>query len=69
MQGLDKCPEGWGSSRLCEGQNQSLSCAGNRDKLASVTVFLAPTSSSAGGKTLAGLEQGRGQKVQIRDVD
>lgn len=51
MHDLDKCPEGWGSSHLCEGQNQSLSCEGNGDQLTPVTVFLAPTSSLAGEDT------------------
>lgn len=51
VRGLDMCPEGWGSLRLCEGQSRSLSCGANIDQLAPVTVFLAPMPSSARKKT------------------
>ena len=70
MQGLGKCPEGWGSSRLCEGQSQSLSCEGNRNELAPKTVFLLLTLCSVGENTSwAGTGWGEGtgpQKLQIR---
>lgn len=70
VQGLDKCPEGWGSSRLCEGQSQSLSCEGNRDELAPMTVLLLLMPCSVGENTSwAGTGWGEGtgpQKLQIR---
>lgn len=65
MRGLGKCPEGWGSSRSCEGQSQSLSCGGNRAELTS--VFPVPRPSSA-GETLAGLRQDGGEGVGPRNI-
>lgn len=60
-QGLDKCPEGWGSSHWCEGQSRNLSWGGggndDRDERHLGQCSQSPCPAQQ-GKTLAGLGQG-----------
>lgn len=51
MQGLDKCPEAGVHHACVKGRVQSLSCEGNRDELAPMTVFLLLVACSVGENT------------------